>query len=134
MNNIIANIKKPYIIGSMILLVVIGGYVIYEHEHGPEAKYQKGLHYYKDGSYKKAARLFKEAAKQGYAPAEEKLGYMYGRGQGVSQDRYEAVHWFKKAAKQGNAKRRILSWNDVPSWFRRITSFQERCILVKKIC
>jgi TPR repeat protein len=96
MNNIIANIKKPYIIGAIILLVVIGGFFVYEHEYGPEAKYQKGLHYYKDGNYKKAATLFKEAAKQGYAPAEEKLGYMYGRGRGVPQDYYEAVHWLKK--------------------------------------
>ena len=62
--------KKSYIIGAIILLVVIGGFFVYEHEHAPEAKYQKGLRYYKDGSYKKAAHLFKEAAKQGYAPAE----------------------------------------------------------------
>jgi len=104
MNNIIANIKKPYIIGAIILLVVIGGYVIYEHEYGPEAKYKKALHYYKDGSYKKAATLFKELAKQGYAPAEEKLGHMYLKGWGVPQDTDKAMYWFKKAAKQGNAE------------------------------
>jgi|GEM_PF-6747380 len=53
MNNIIANIKKPYIIGAVILLVVIGGFFVYEHEYGPEAKYQKGLHYYKEKTTKK---------------------------------------------------------------------------------
>jgi len=102
MNNIIANIKKPYIIGAVILLVVIG--VVYEHEHGPEAKYQKGLHYYKDKNYQKALPLFEEAAKHNYAPAEEKIGYMYLKGLGVPKHTDEAMYWFKKAAKQGNAE------------------------------
>jgi len=97
--------KKYYIIGAVILLVVIGGSVaFYEYEHNPKIEYQKGLHYYKEKNYQKALSLFKEAAKQGYAPAEEKLGYMYLKGCGVPQDYYKAVHWLKKAAKQGYAE------------------------------
>jgi len=94
--------KKSYIIGAVVLLVVIVGYVIYEHEYGPKAKYQKGLHYYKDKNYQKALPLFEEAAKHNYASAEEKLGYMYGNGWGVPQHTNKAVYWFKKAANQGN--------------------------------
>jgi len=103
MKNIITNMKKSYIIGAVILLVVIGGsFVVYE--HSPTAKYKKGLHYYKEKNYKKALPLFEEAAKHNYAPAEEKLGYMYLKGWGVPQHTDKAVYWFKKAAKQGNAK------------------------------
>jgi len=107
MNNIIANIKKPYIIGAVILLVVIVGSVVYEHEYGPEAKYKKGLHYYKEKNYQKALPLFEEAGKHNYAPAEEKLGYMYLKGWGVPQDTDKAEDWFKKAAKQGNAEAEV---------------------------
>jgi FOG: TPR repeat, SEL1 subfamily len=98
--------KKPYIIGAVILLVVIGGsFVVYE--YSPKAKYQKGLHYYKEKNYKKALPLFEEAAKHNYAPAEEKLGHMYLKGWGVPQDTDKAVYWFKKAAEQGNAKAEV---------------------------
>ena len=70
--------KKSYIIGAVILLVVIGGFfVVYEYEYSPKAKYQKGLSYYKDKNYQKALALFKEAVKQNYAPAECKFGFMY---------------------------------------------------------
>jgi len=94
--------KKSYIIGAVILLVVIGGsFVVYE--HSPKAKYQKGLHYYKEKNYQKALPLFEEAAKQGYAPAEFKVGYMYEEGLGVPQDYNKALYWYKKAAEQGDA-------------------------------
>jgi len=100
--------KKSYIIGGVILLVVIGGSVIYEYEYSPKAKYQKGLHYYKEKNYKKALPLFEEAAKQGYAPAEEKLGEMYLKGWGVPPHTSEADYWLKKAINQGNAKAEVV--------------------------
>jgi len=78
-------------------------FFVYEHKHDPKAKYQKGLHYYKEKNYQKASTLFKEAAKQGYAPAEENLGNMYLNGLGVSRDDDKAAYWYKKAAEQGNA-------------------------------
>jgi TPR repeat protein len=31
------------------------------------------------------------------------IGFMYERGQGVTQDSTQAVSWFRKAAEQGNA-------------------------------
>ena len=46
----------------------------------------------------------RKAAEQGDADAQSSLGYMYRKGQGVTQDDAEAVNWTRKAADQGNAE------------------------------
>ncbi len=51
---------------------------------------------------KEACRLFKLAADQGCAPAQIKLGFMYGTGQGVEKDEKEACRLYKLAADQGH--------------------------------
>lgn len=43
------------------------------------------------------------AAKQGYADAQNSLGSMYLKGEGVSRDDGLALHWFRLAAEQGHA-------------------------------
>jgi len=48
-------------------------------------------------------RLFRLAAEQGYADAQFNLGNMFTNGQGVAQDREEAIRWYRLAAAQGNA-------------------------------
>jgi formylglycine-generating enzyme required for sulfatase activity/uncharacterized protein YecT (DUF1311 family) len=53
--------------------------------------------------YAKAADLFKKAADQGYADAQDLLGLMYDNGLGVPQNHATAAEWYKKAAEQGNA-------------------------------
>ena len=45
----------------------------------------------------------REAAEQGDADAQFKLGVAYYKGQGVTQDYAEAARWYRKAADQGNA-------------------------------
>ena len=45
-----------------------------------------------------------DSANAGYASAQNKLGYMYEKGEGVTKDYAEALKWFRKAAEQGNAK------------------------------
>ena len=45
----------------------------------------------------------KTQAEQGDAVAQNKLGYIYQHGQGVTQDYSQSVDWFQKAASQGNA-------------------------------
>ena len=59
--------------------------------------------------YPKALYWFKKAAEQGYANAENYLGYMYEQGLGVPQDYNKALYWYKKAAKKGSkqAKREL---------------------------
>ena len=45
----------------------------------------------------------RNAAEQGHALAQFRLGFMYGTGSGVPQDDGEAVKWYRLAADQGGA-------------------------------
>ena len=76
-----------------------------------EAEYRQGLQYHNGEGvpqdYKEAARLFRLAAEQGYAPAQVNLGYVYYSGQGVPKDYKQAVHWYRLAAEQGNAQAQL---------------------------
>jgi TPR repeat protein len=47
-------------------------------------------------------RLYRKAAEQGHALAQNSLGFMYENGRGVPLDDAEAVAWYRKAAEQGN--------------------------------
>ena len=63
---------------------------------------------YKNGQgvsqdYGRAVELFRKAANQGNAIAQDNLGVMYQNGLGVLQDDGHAVQWFRRAANQGHA-------------------------------
>jgi uncharacterized protein len=45
----------------------------------------------------------RKSAEQGNATAQNRLGLLYNRGQGVPQDRLLAKQWFEKSAEQGDA-------------------------------
>ena len=64
------------------------------------ADFQKGFDAYERGDYATALREFRPLAEQGNAGAQNNLGVMYEKGQGVSQDDKTAV---KFAAEQGDA-------------------------------
>jgi len=49
-------------------------------------------------------RWFQKAADQGYAVAQNNLGWLYQNGWGVSKDYAQAMMWYRKAALQGNGK------------------------------
>jgi hypothetical protein len=49
-------------------------------------------------------RLFYEAAKQGDAGAQIKLGKCFAKGTGVQQDDAKAAHWFQEAVNQGSTE------------------------------
>jgi hypothetical protein len=49
-------------------------------------------------------KTIQERAEQGNADAQYNLGVMYDNGQGVPQDKAEAVKWYRKAAEQGHAR------------------------------
>ena len=70
----------------------------------PEEIYAKAKDAYAANDYTKAFNLYKKAAEQEYAEAQNQLGVMYSSGQGVPQDKTEAVKWFRKAADQGHVK------------------------------
>ena len=54
------------------------------------------------GDYATALRLLRPLANQGVVPAQNNLGAMYAKGQGVPQDYVRAHMWFNLAAAQGN--------------------------------
>ena len=47
--------------------------------------------------YAEAARLYRQAAEQGFAPAQKALADMYLRGEGVPKSRDEAERWMRRA-------------------------------------
>jgi uncharacterized protein len=59
---------------------------------------------YKRGDYAAALKLLWPQAAQGNAEAQNNLGLMYYRGQGIPQDRAEAASWFRMAAEKGHAR------------------------------
>jgi TPR repeat protein len=58
----------------------------------------------KAGDYQTAARIYTRFAEQGDAMAQNNLGVMYQRGEGVPQDHQTAVKWYTAAAEQGLAE------------------------------
>jgi TPR repeat protein len=50
----------------------------------------------------KALTLYSEAAKLGYAPAENAVGRMFQYGEGVAPSSAEAIRWYSLAAQQGH--------------------------------
>jgi tetratricopeptide (TPR) repeat protein len=60
--------------------------------------------------YKEAVKWYTKAAEQGDTQAQNNLGSLYYKGEGVTQDYKEAVKWYTKSAEQGNAEaQRILA-------------------------
>ena len=49
-----------------------------------------------------ARHWYLKAAEQGNASAQNNLGWMYLRGEGVARDAAQARVWFEKSAAQGN--------------------------------
>jgi TPR repeat protein len=72
-------------------------------ENDPETLYKIGDAYNKKEYFRKAFAWFHKAALQNHAEAQAKVGYMYRRGQGVSQDYRQAMEWSMKAASAGSA-------------------------------
>jgi TPR repeat protein len=52
-------------------------------------------------------KTVQERAKAGNAMAQYNLGLMYDKGEGVPQDKAEAVKWYRKAAEQGDADAQV---------------------------
>ena len=80
-------------------------------EPSAEELYQQAKAHDNRKEYEEAARLYKKAAEQGHALAQNDLGYCYQHGEGVPQDKVEAANWYRKAADQGNTRAQCnLGW------------------------
>ena len=73
-----------------------------------EQQFQQGFEATERGDYQTAFKLWLPLAEQGNASAQFNLGNMYRKGQGVKQDNFEAVKWYRKAAEQGDGKAQVL--------------------------
>jgi S1-C subfamily serine protease len=67
------------------------------------ADFQKGVDAYNKGDYATALRIWEPLAEQGHPSAQNNLGVMYDKGQGVTKDYETAVKWYRLAAEQGLA-------------------------------
>lgn len=64
--------------------------------------YELGCDFLDSKNYSDAVKYFRLAANENYAPAQDKLGWMYQNGWGVSRSYSEAYKQYQKAAEQGN--------------------------------
>ncbi len=67
----------------------------------PEELYQKGLEVDSKRDYEVACSYFRQAAEQGYAPAQHELAMCYYHGYGIERDMSLHFSWEMKAAVQG---------------------------------
>ena len=56
------------------------------------------------GKYQEAFISYEKSAQQGNPDAQNNLGAMFAKGQGVAKNDSEAVRWYRQAANQGHAK------------------------------
>ena len=103
------NYKNANIVGllAVLALVIWGVYAMF-FSPSPEELFAKADEAYKKGDYVTAVDLYRQAAEQGYADAQNGLAGMYYNGQGVPQDYAEAVKWYRKAAEQENANAQYI--------------------------
>ena len=87
--------------------------------------FDDGQHAYRDGDYATALQIFRRLAERGNATAQDALGRMYARGEGVPQDKAEASRWFKMAEDERNG---FTAYNrgDFPTALRIYRPLAER--------
>src|SRR5882762_9541167 len=90
--------RKRIIIASMILATQSMGTVAAF--AGP---WEDGMTAYNRGDYVPAIRVFRTLAEQGNARAQNVLGVMFRKGEGVPKNPARAHMWFSLAAKRGEA-------------------------------
>ena len=67
------------------------------------ADFKTGVEAYDRGDYATALKEWRPLAQWGVPDAQNNLGLMYRKGQGVPQNYKEAVRWYRLAAEQGEA-------------------------------
>ena len=87
--------KLTFLLSLTFLCLFSGSSVVFGGD------FQDGVDAYIKQDYKTAHKFWLPLAEQGDANAQQLLGVMYVKGQGVSQDYQEAVKWFLLSAEQG---------------------------------
>jgi TPR repeat protein len=86
---------------------IIGGILLAAQSMGTVAAFagpwEDGMAAYNRGDYMPAIRVFRTLAEQGNAKAQNVLGVMFRKGEGVPKNPARAHMWFSFAAKRGEA-------------------------------
>src|SRR3979409_340245 len=90
--------RKRNIVGGILLAAQLMGTVAAF--AGP---WEDGMAAYNRGDYVPAIRLFRPLAEQGNAKAQNVVGVMYRRGQGVARNSVRTFLWLNRAAARGDA-------------------------------
>jgi TPR repeat protein len=90
--------KQAIAAGAIIAALLMAGLPAFA---GP---WEDGMAAYNRGDYMPAIRLFRPLAEQGNAKAQNVLGVMFRRGEGVAKNPARAHMWFSFAAARGDAK------------------------------
>ena len=89
--------KRTIVIGAVVSAQLLGTSAAFA---GP---WEDGMAAYNRGDYVPAMRVFRTLAEQGHAKAQNVLGVMFRKGQGVAKNPARARMWFSFAAKRGEA-------------------------------
>ena len=99
--------KRTIAIGALLIAQLLGAPAAFA---GP---WEDGMAAYNRGDYVPAMQVFRRLAEQGNAKAQNVLGVMFRKGQGVPKSPARAHMWFSFAAKRGeagaNAERREVA-------------------------
>ncbi len=70
--------------------------------------YSDAVTAWQNGDFKLALEKFLPLANSGGIVAQTMVGQMYEYGQGIAEDKTEAVKWYRLAAEQGDANAQLL--------------------------
>jgi TPR repeat protein len=90
--------QRTIVIGAVVAAQLLGARAAFA---GP---WEDGMAAYNRGDYVPAIRVFRNLAEQGNAKAQNVLGVMFRKGEGVPKNPVRAHMWFSFAAKRGDAK------------------------------
>ncbi|HEP1080795.1 TPA: sel1 repeat family protein [Pasteurella multocida] len=85
-----------------IMLLVSTMNVFAQREEDPV--FEQGVEAYKRGDHATAFKLWLSRAEQGEMSAQFNVGRMYDDGDGVEQDKQQALKWYSQAALLGDAR------------------------------
>jgi TPR repeat protein len=90
--------QRTIVIGAVVAAQLLGAPAAFA---GP---WEDGMAAYNRGDYVPAIRVFRTLAEQGNAKAQNVLGVMFRKGEGVPKNPVRAHMWFSFAAKRGDAQ------------------------------
>ena len=90
--------RKSALIGAIAATLLVG-------TAGAQAgPWEDGMVAYNRGDYLPAVRLFRPLAEQGNPKAQNQIGMMYRKGEGVQPSPARAFMWFSLAGRRGDVK------------------------------